>query len=64
MMRKLKTIYNQKQADERKAKVKRLQEFKKKIEAEEARKMQRQRKIKKDVFRTLSKTDSKKPNLF
>lgn len=58
MMKKLKTIYNQKQKDERKAKVQRLMEFKKKIQAEEERKMQRQRKMKKDIFRTLSKTES------
>ncbi|KAG8327225.1 Glycoside hydrolase 2 (Mannanase, beta-galactosidase) [Homalodisca vitripennis] len=60
MMKKLKTIYNEKREEERRAKVKRLKDFKKKIEAEEARKLQRQRKMKKDVFRTLSKTESKK----
>uniref|UniRef100_A0A1B6KVB2 Bms1-type G domain-containing protein n=1 Tax=Graphocephala atropunctata TaxID=36148 RepID=A0A1B6KVB2_9HEMI len=60
MMKKLKTIYNEKQEDERRAKVKRLRDFKKKIEAEETRKLQRQRKMKKDVFRTLSKSESKK----
>uniref|UniRef100_A0A1B6G6J2 Bms1-type G domain-containing protein n=1 Tax=Cuerna arida TaxID=1464854 RepID=A0A1B6G6J2_9HEMI len=60
MMKKLKTIYNEKREEERRAKVKRLKDFKRKIETEEARKLQRQRKMKKDVFRTLSKTESKK----
>lgn len=60
MMKRLKTIYNQKQEDERKAKVKRLRELKKKIEAEETRKLQKQRTMKKEVFRTLSKADAKK----
>lgn len=60
MMKKLKTIYNQKQEEERRAKVKRLKEFKSKVNAEEMRKLQRQRTMKKDVFRTLSKSESKK----
>lgn len=60
MMKKLKTIYNQKQEEERRAKVKRLKEFKSKVNAEEMRKLQRQRTMKKDVFRTLSKAESKK----
>lgn len=58
-MKKLQTVYKHKQQEVRKASKKKLAEYRKQIEAENKRKIGRQREMKKDVFRTLSKLEAK-----
>lgn len=60
MMKMIRTNYAQKQKQEKDAMTKRITAYQAKIAAEEAKKMKRQKQVKKEVFRDLSKLEKKK----
>lgn len=60
MMKMIRTNYAQKQKQEKEAMTKRITAYQAKITAEEAKKMKRQKQVKKDIFRDLSKLEKKK----
>lgn len=60
MMKMIRTNYAQKQKQEKEAMSRRITAYQAKIAAEEARKMEKQKQVKKDIFRDLNKLEKKK----
>ena len=59
-MKKLKETYNHKLEQQKEVTKKRIQEHRKEVEEVELKKLKRQKELRKQVFRTLSKMEGKK----
>lgn len=60
MMKMIRTNYAQKQKQEKEAMTKRITAYQAKVAAEEVKKMKKQKQVKKEIFRDLSKLEKKK----
>lgn len=60
LMNMIKTTYNYRKEKQKEATHKRITAYKERVDAEEAKKFKRQKELKKQVFRTLSKMEAKK----
>ncbi|XP_057332319.1 ribosome biogenesis protein BMS1 homolog [Microplitis mediator] len=59
MIKRIRTLYRHKQEKDKEETKKRMSEYQKRVEAEQMRKLKKQRELKKEIHRTLSKMDAK-----